>query len=74
MVEPKMTEGIKPRRRAAKPDSKAPISLEEPMKRLLTAETRPRMLSGVRSWMMVERMTTEMLSKTPLRNSKKRER
>ena len=38
-----------PHHLAVNPDSNAPISLEEPMKIPFTAETRPRMLSGVAS-------------------------
>ena len=46
---PAMTDGISPRNLAAKPLSKAPISLEAPMNIPFTAETLPRISSGVRS-------------------------
>src|SRR5688572_18507061 len=46
MQPPKTTDGIRPMILAAKPDSKAPISLDELMNMVLTDETRPRMLSG----------------------------
>ncbi len=45
---PEITEGTTPSRRAMLPDSNAPISLDEPMNMLLTADTRPFMCSGVR--------------------------
>src|SRR5205823_9104944 len=48
MIPPKMTEGAVPINLAATPDSKAPISLEEPMKIPFTAETRPRRRSEER--------------------------
>lgn len=47
IVPPKITAGTVPRSFATTPDSNAPISFDEPMKILLTAETRPFMLSGV---------------------------
>ena len=56
--------------RAATPDSKDPISFDDPMKMLLTDATRPRISSGVRSWMVVARMMTLMLSNSPLRKSR----
>lgn len=43
---------------ASVPDSNAPSSLEAPMKMFSTAETRPRIASGVRSWTSVVRITT----------------
>ena len=42
-----MIDGFKPNILAVAPDSKAPISLDEPMKIPLTAETLPRISSGV---------------------------
>ena len=42
MVPPKSTAGIVPSNLAATPDSKSPISLDEPMNMEFTAETRPR--------------------------------
>ena len=65
IMPPKITDGTKPNKRAAKPDSKAPSSLDEPIKMPLIAETRPRMASGVASCKIVVRMTTETPSKTP---------
>ena len=47
MASPKTTEGIKPRSFAATPLSKEPSSLEEPINTLLTADTLPRISSGV---------------------------
>ena len=44
---PKTTAGTVPSNLAATPDSKAPISFDEPMKILLTADTLPFILSGV---------------------------
>src|SRR3954470_19209574 len=55
---PKITEGTVPRSFAATPDSKEPISFEEPMKIWFTAETRPSRGSGVRRVSSVERITT----------------
>ena len=62
----KITEGITPRSFAARPDSKAPISFEEPMKMLFTAATRPFISSGVKSWRIVWRITTLTVSNIPL--------
>ncbi len=50
-------------------DSNSPSSLEVPMKRLFTAETRPRFSSGVSNCTSVCRITTLILSTTPQRNS-----
>ncbi|HWU44474.1 MAG TPA: hypothetical protein VN132_13580, partial [Bdellovibrio sp.] len=49
IVPPKITEGTRPKRRAATPDSKAPISFDEVMNMEFKAEIRPRILSGVSS-------------------------
>ena len=46
MAPPTITEGTVPSRRAATPDSKAPISFDEPMKIWFTAETRPSIPDG----------------------------
>jgi hypothetical protein len=46
-IPPRIIEGFKPNALAVIPDSKAPISFDEPMKIPFTAETRPRMFSGV---------------------------
>ncbi|MNR57783.1 hypothetical protein D3C85_1786230 [compost metagenome] len=59
---------------AVRPDSKAPISLEEPINILFTAETLPRISSGVSSCIIVERMITLMLSKAPSINKNRRVR
>ena len=45
-----------------------PRSLEATMKTLFTAETRPRMSSGVSIWISVWRTTTLMLSRAPITN------
>src|SRR5437870_13045086 len=64
---PTTTEVIGPHHAAVTPDSNPPSSLDAPMKTELTAETRPRLESGVRIWISEWRMTTEMLSKAPVR-------
>ena len=66
MTPPKTTEGTVPMSLAAKPDSKAPISLEDPMNTPLTDETRPLMESGVKACMMLARITTLTLSAAPM--------
>ena len=63
---PNTTAGTKPISRAVAPDSNAPNSLDEPINRLLTAETRPRISSGVKSDTIVPRMTILTLSKKPV--------
>ena len=62
---PKITDGTVPSSLAATPLSKAPSSLEEPMKRLFTAETRPIISWGVNVWTSVLRSTTETASSDP---------
>ena len=62
-IPPPTTEIIGPKYWAVRPDSQPPSSLLAPIKILLTAETRPRMLSGVRTWTNVWRTTTLMASK-----------
>src|SRR5437870_12664588 len=54
---------------AVKPDSSAPNSFEVPIKMLFTAETRPRISSGVTSCTMVPRMITLTPSNAPIKNS-----
>ena len=65
MLPPKITDGTVPNIFAAVPDSKAPISLEDPINIELTAETLPRIWSGVSNCMMVPRIITLTLSKAP---------
>ena len=67
---PNMTEGTVPKSFAAVPDSKAPISLELPINMEFTADTLPRIWSGVNNCMMVPRIITLTLSKAPSVNKK----
>ena len=67
---PKITEGTVPKSLAAVPDSKAPISFDEPINIEFTAETRPRIWSGVKSCIIVPRIITLMLSNAPSVNKK----
>src|SRR5947209_6561316 len=64
---------IGPTKRAARsavtPDSKAPSSFDVEINTEFTAETRPRMASGVSTCTKVWRTTTEMLSNTPVKIS-----
>jgi hypothetical protein len=55
---PSTTAGAVPRSCPATPDSKAPSSLEAPMKTFSTASTRPRMSGGVTRGTSVARMNT----------------
>ncbi len=71
---PNMTEGITPNSFAASPDSNAPISFEEPINILLTAETLPFISSGVYNCSIVCLITTLMLSNIPLKASAVTER
>lgn len=71
---PNSTEGTTPISRAETPDSNAPSSLDEPINIELTAETRPRIPSGVKSCKMLVRIITLTLSKAPSQNRKARER
>src|SRR6202453_4879673 len=64
---PPTTEITGPNHAAVMPDSNAPSSFEVQMKTLFTAETRPRMVSGVRSWTRVWRTITLMVSTAPVR-------
>lgn len=71
---PNITDGTTPISLAASPDSNAPISFEEPMNMLFTAETLPFIFSGVLSCMIVCLITTLTLSNIPLRASRIKER
>src|SRR5438034_1390942 len=66
---PETTENTGPKRCATNPDSKPPSSFDVPMNRLFTAETRPRVSSGVSSCTSVCRTTTLTLSTAPQRKS-----
>ena len=63
---PKITDGTAPSRLAATPDSKAPISLDEPMKIWFTAETRPSISGGRIACSSVLRINTLTMSAAPL--------
>ena len=65
MLPPNITDGTVPKSLAAVPDSNAPISFDEPINIEFTADTRPRILSGVNNCIMVLRIITLMLSKAP---------
>src|SRR5205823_10755854 len=62
---PATTEKIGPKKWATEPDSNPPNSFDVPINRLLTAETRPRISSGVSSCTRVCRTTTLTLSTAP---------
>lgn len=66
MIPPNTTDGTKPMILAVTPDSNSPISFDEPMNMLLTAETRPFISFGVFSWKIVLRTQTLIPSKAPL--------
>src|SRR2546430_16785388 len=66
---PATTEMTGPNSAAVNPDSSAPNSLDVQMKMLFTAETRPRISSGVTSCTMDPRMITLTLSNAPIRNN-----
>ena len=70
---PMTTEKTGPNIAATVPDSNAPSSFDVPMNRPLSADTRPRMSSGVAVWTRVERTTTLMLSHTPRMKSMARD-
>src|SRR5438046_6070129 len=72
-IPPPTTETTGPNNAAVKPDSSAPNSFEVPMKMLFTAETRPRISSGVTSCTMVPRIITLTLSKEPIKKNMARE-
>ena len=71
MVPPNNTDGTVPNKRAEVPDSKAPISLDDPINIEFTADTRPRICSGVSNCINVPRMITLTLSNAPSVNKKK---
>src|ERR1043165_4076411 len=66
---PKTTAGTVPIRAAVVPDSNSPNSLEAPMNSMETAETRPRITSGVESWIRLPRILTLTMSDAPNTNS-----
>src|SRR5207302_11398887 len=68
-IPPPTTEMTGPNNAAVSPDSSAPNSFEVPMKILFTAETRPRISSGVTSWTIEPRMITLTLSTAPATNN-----
>src|SRR5438270_365652 len=69
-IPPATTEITGPKRAAVNPDSSAPNSFDVPMKILFTAETRPRISSGVTNCTIEPRMITLTLSNAPTRNNK----
>src|SRR5881392_169125 len=69
-IPPATTEITGPNNAAVNPDSSAPNSFDVPIKMLLTAETRPRISSGVISWTIEPRIITLTLSNAPTRNNK----
>ena len=73
IVPPKSTDGIVPISFAVAPDSKAPISLEELINIPFTADTLPRISSGVRICNMVVLIITLTLSKAPSKNKQSNE-
>src|SRR5947209_18034411 len=66
---PVTTEMTGPNNCATRPDSNPPNSFEVPMNRLFTADTRPRISSGVSNCTSVCRTTTLTLSTAPQINS-----
>ena len=68
-IPPLTTDTTGEKSRATRPDSKPPSSFDEPIKIEVTAETRPRISSGVSSCCSVWRTTTLTLSKSPVRKS-----
>src|SRR3954464_12852424 len=66
---PDTTENTGPRYWLTIPDSNPPSSLEVPMNKLFTAETRPRISSGVSNCTNVCRTMTLTLSANPQINS-----
>src|SRR6185437_2803288 len=65
---PTTTAGTVPNQAAVVPDSNSPNSFEAPMNSIETADTRPRMKSGVASWIRVLRIFTLTMSVAPSRN------
>src|SRR5450432_798768 len=70
---PPTTDTTGPSSAALAPDSNPPSSFEVSMKTLFTADTRPRISSGVRSCTSVCRTTTLIMSSPPARISMTRE-
>src|SRR3954465_440570 len=66
---PATTDITGPNNAAVRPDSIAPNSLDVPMKMLFTAETRPRISSGVTNCTIDPRMITLTLSSAPITNN-----
>src|SRR6266480_5889410 len=66
---PATTEITGPNSAAVNPDSSAPNSFDVPIKILFTADTRPRISSGVTNCTMDPRMITLTLSNAPIRNN-----
>ena len=67
---PETTEITGPKNCATVPDSKAPSSFDVPMNSPFSADTRPRIASGVSTCTSVPRSTTLMLSQAPSRTSR----
>ena len=65
---PTITAGTVPSHFAAIPDSKSPISAEDPTNIELTADTRPCISFGVSCCISALRITTLTLSDAPCRN------
>src|SRR6266550_6156016 len=70
---PTTTEITGPNSAAVKPDSSAPNSFDVPIKILFTAETRPRISSGVINCTMDPRIITLTLSNAPTKNNTPRD-
>src|SRR5207248_4374306 len=68
-IPPATTETSGPNNAAVNPDSSAPNSFDVPIKILFTAETRPRISSGVINCTMEPRMITLTLSNAPTKNN-----
>src|SRR5208337_3772707 len=66
---PITTAGTVPNQVAVTPDSNSPSSFDAPTKSRLTALTRPRIASGVASWVRVVRTYTLTMSEAPRTNS-----
>src|SRR5260370_18539395 len=66
---PITTAGTVPNHVAVTPDSNSPSSFYAPTKSLFTALTRPRIASGVASWVRVARTYTLTMSDAPSTNS-----
>src|SRR4029434_2504343 len=68
-IPPPTTDSTGPNSAAVSPDSSAPNSFDVPMKTLFTAETRPRISSGVTSCTIEPRTITLTLSNAPATNN-----